>query len=245
MVLADTSSKKWEGPEPPGIIHDEAGGSTADPSTPPHQREWPGQARPSRITGSARPEGPGMTPPPTEAFTVEINRPRTLGDRPHGYNKEKARVHRPRPAGDDTKPRQPDSSAGQFSRTVQIEDPRANRDNPLRRVRENAHNQHTPNGAGISLKAAPADRPRPSPPRDNGDGPTMRHSVTLNPGRVPQAREPLGRTTRDIHHHDRRVSPAGAGMVPLLTSPTLLRACKPRRRGDGPRGSSCSIAWKM
>ena len=83
----------------------------------------------------------------------------------------------------------------------------------------------------------------PNTPRDNGDGPSMHHSAMLNPGHAPQAREPLGMTSRDINHHDRRVSPAGAGMVLGPRRPPFLIPRTPRRRGDGPqRSGSCATA---
>ena len=157
-------------PEQPGMIHDKAGGSAADPIgvRPPRQRGWPGQVRPSAIAGSARPEGPGMTPPPTEAFTVEINRPRTLGDCPHGYNNEKAKP----PSS-----KRPRMVLRHNSRTVQSED--------------------TPVGTGIIPYGWSERRPKANTPRTCGN----------------QLRDAESKVRRDIHHHDRRVSPAGAGMV--------------------------------
>ena len=134
-VPSSADDSRWHAPEPPGmvlglgsyVVRKVGWPRTAgdDPSrprtprvtdcTPPRRREWPGQAPSSEITVGVRPEEPGMTPPSTEAFTVEINRPRSIEDRPHGYNGEKARVCTPRAAEDGPQLQQPDSSVGRHT----------------------------------------------------------------------------------------------------------------------------------
>ena len=81
----------------------------------------------------------------------------------------------------------------------------------------------------------------PNTPRYNGDGPSMHHSAMLNPRHAPQARGPLGRTSRDIDHHDRRVRPAGAGMVLSPKCRPLLILGTPRRRGDSPGAPATAL----
>ena len=222
---------------------------------PPHARGWTVRPTKARVPVKVSPARAGMDPrfPTWKATSTRF--PRTRGDGPWATTLLDRHCRFPPHARGWTLRLDPDRRAGRVSparagmdpsprgwREMRSRFPRTRGDgpDPLLIIRDKT--EFPPHARGWTPIVAPPVSSRTSHrfPRTRGDGPHPAATGTGTTAFPPHAR---GWTRhRRGHGHRDRVSPARAGMDPLLLWRIAEHLGFPRTRGDGPFGREIGVA---